>query len=51
MKYTEMCIKETLRLYPSVPWISRDVYEDFHLGITIYEDTILPKSIFSSHTT
>ncbi|KAK9716804.1 Cytochrome P450 [Popillia japonica] len=32
MKYIEQCIKETMRLYPSVPIISRKLSEDIVLG-------------------
>jgi cytochrome P450 len=31
LKYTERCIKETLRLYPSVPFFERHVREDIKL--------------------
>lgn len=34
MKYLECCIKETLRLYPSVHYIARDIPEEIVLGET-----------------
>lgn len=32
MRYLEMCIKETMRLYPSVPLIARRISEDIPMG-------------------
>ena len=33
MKYLESCIKESLRLYPSVPFISRQLTEDVMIEV------------------
>jgi len=32
MKYLELCIKESLRIYPSVPFIGRAIKTDCPLG-------------------
>lgn len=33
LKYLECCVKEALRLYPSVPIISRTCVEDTVIGV------------------
>lgn len=40
MKYLERCIKESLRLYPTVPFISRVLDEDF----TTNDGFVIPKT-------
>lgn len=37
LKYLECCIKEALRLYPSVPNIKRDIHEE-----TVLDDYVIP---------
>lgn len=50
MNYLERVIKETLRLYPSVPSISRRVPTEFELsGYTIPKDSMITLEIFQMH--
>ncbi|XP_071538563.1 cytochrome P450 4C1-like [Panulirus ornatus] len=50
MKYTENCIKENLRLYPPVPFYSRDLHEDITIGkYRIPAGTTIKNVIFMLH--
>ncbi|XP_034827036.1 cytochrome P450 4C1-like [Maniola hyperantus] len=50
MSYLECCIKESLRLYPSVPFISRFVTEELNLsGYTVPENTNYHIFIYDLH--
>ncbi|XP_066252478.1 cytochrome P450 4C1-like isoform X2 [Euwallacea similis] len=51
LPYTERVIKETLRLYPSVPFISRIASQDFvtHTGYKIPSGSVLYLHIFDLH--
>lgn len=45
MKYLEQCIKETLRLAPSIPIVTRSLTEDVKLGNHL-RNSNLPPSIY-----
>ncbi|CAG4966752.1 unnamed protein product [Colias eurytheme] len=50
MKYLECCIKESLRLYPSVPFIARYLNEDVVLsGYTVPKDVACHIHIYDLH--
>ncbi|KOB70761.1 Cytochrome P450 4CG1, partial [Operophtera brumata] len=50
MKYLECCIKESLRLYPSVPFIARHITEDVILsGYKVPADTVCNIHIYDVH--
>lgn len=36
MKYLERCLLETLRMYPPVPMIARQIKEEVQLGLYLY---------------
>ncbi|XP_072938758.1 cytochrome P450 4C1-like [Epargyreus clarus] len=50
MKYLECCIKESLRIYPSVPFIAREITEETVLsGYTIPPNTEVHIHIYDIH--
>ncbi|XP_016840411.1 cytochrome P450 4C1 [Nasonia vitripennis] len=50
MSHLERCIKEALRLYPSVPFISRNINEDLHLkDYTVPRGTIAHIHVYDLH--
>ncbi|KAF9424530.1 hypothetical protein HW555_000341 [Spodoptera exigua] len=50
MKYLEAVIKEILRLYPSVPFIGREITEDFKLGdLLVKKGTTVDVHIYELH--
>jgi cytochrome P450 len=50
MTYLELAIKETLRLIPIVPFLGREVKEDFDLGpCTVKPGMLVAINVFSLH--
>ncbi|RZC39472.1 p450 domain containing protein, partial [Asbolus verrucosus] len=51
LSYTERCIKECLRLYPSVAFIARDAMEDIHTtsGYVVPKGAMIHIHIFDLH--
>ncbi|GMT21509.1 hypothetical protein PFISCL1PPCAC_12806, partial [Pristionchus fissidentatus] len=50
LDYLERCIKETMRLYPPVPFVSRQLQNDFKLGeYTLPQHANVPISAFLVH--
>lgn len=45
LNYTECCIKESMRLYPSTPFISRTISEDIEIGKFTYLTYLLYNSV------
>jgi len=38
LKYLECCIKEALRLYPSVPILARQLLQDTEISMSLYHN-------------
>lgn len=49
MKYLERVILETLRLFPPVPIIARQINEDVKLGTLIRTQHFIAKNLISTH--
>ncbi|XP_075974074.1 cytochrome P450 4C1-like [Anticarsia gemmatalis] len=50
MKYLECCIKESLRIYPSVPFMARYITEECNIGgYTIPKNTFCNINVFAIH--
>ena len=48
MKYLEACIKESLRLFPSVPMMSRTIHEDTVIEVSFKYYLITQCSTYDS---
>ncbi len=51
LKYLECCIKETLRIYPSIPYVLRTLTEDVEIGTTAEINFNLNKIILLDEST